>query len=58
MTDTTKKILLYSSIAVVVGLIVLVVKRTSDATALKKEIESKSDKDFEELWKKIEASPI
>jgi hypothetical protein len=58
MTDTTKKILLYSSIAVVVGLIVLVVKRTSDATALKKEIESKSDNDFEELWKKIEASPI
>ena len=58
MNDTTKKILLYSSIAVVVGLIVLVVKRTSDATALKKEIESKSDNDFEELWKKIEASPI
>lgn len=58
MTDTTKKILLYSSIAVVVGLIVLVVKRTSDASALKKEIESKADKDFEELWKKIEASPI
>jgi hypothetical protein len=58
MTDTTKKILLYSSIAVVVGLIVLVVKRTSNATALKKEIESKSDNDFEELWKKIEASPI
>lgn len=58
MTDNTKKILLYSSIAVVVGLIVLVVKRTSDASALKKEIESKADKDFEELWKKVDASKV
>jgi hypothetical protein len=58
MTDNTKKILLYSSIAVVVGLIILVVKRTSDASALKKEIESKADKDFEELWKKVDASKV
>lgn len=58
MTDNTKKILLYSSIAVVVGLIILVVKRTSDASALKKEIESKADKDFEELWNKVDASKV
>jgi len=58
MTDNTKKILLYSSIAVVVGLIILVVKRTSDASALKKEIEAKADKEFEELWKKVNASKV
>jgi hypothetical protein len=58
MTDNTKKILLYSSVAVVIGLIILVVKRTSDASALKKEIESKADKDFEALWKKVDASKI
>jgi len=57
MTDTTKKILLYSSISLVVGLIILVIKKTSDAKDIKKKIESTADKDFEELWKKIEQSP-
>lgn len=58
MSTTTKQILLYSSVAILIGAIVLVVKRTSDAKKLKEEIESQADKDFEELWKKIESSKV
>jgi len=58
MSETTKQILTYSSIAIIIGVAVLIVKRTSDAQKLKKEIESQADKDFEELWKKVANSKV